>query len=187
MGFVFAFLGSAVGNLAFAISMGAGLILFILYITVRRYYIENPVIFSMIIFILITAVIASLTRFGFGIEQSVSSRYSIYSILLIACCYMAFVTLFYRKMNAYWLILLTSLAFIFNVVNQCFYIPEIMAEKREFELNYALITDGKPSDFNFGWPTPDHTVNYYGLKYLKASDSLGYFKFSYFENPVLNQ
>lgn len=184
IGYVLAFLGSAVGNLVYAISIGAGLVIFFLFLTIKKYYEENPVIYSMIIFILITAVIAALTRFGFGIEQSLNSRYAIYSSLLIACGYMAFISLMHRKVNLVHLALFISMALIFNIVTQRIYIPRIIAEKKEFDVNYALVVQGKPSNFNFGFPTPDHTINYYGLNYLKTSDSLGYFKFRYVDEAL---
>ncbi len=183
LGYVFAFLGDLfTDNLKYAVCIGICLVLFIIFITIKKYYKENPVIYSLIIFILITSVLAALTRFGFGIGQALSPRYTIYSTLLVICCYLAFVTMMYRKINIFLLMIFTALAFIFNIKTQTKYLPKKIAEKNEFDINYALVTNGKFSNFNFGWYENKKNIP---KKILKTSDSLGYFKYKYIEDSVL--
>lgn len=184
--YLFAFLGSAVTeNIRFAVAAGMAMVMFVLFLTLKKYYKETPVIFALIGFILASAALAALTRFGFGVNQSLDSRYSIYSTFLILCCYIAFVQFFHRKMNLLYLLGFSVMAFVFNYRNQLLYLPYEIREKEEFDVNYALVTGGKFSNFNFGWPMAENELNEYGKKYLKTSDSLGYFKFRYVEDSVL--
>ena len=183
LGYVFAFLGDLfTDNLKYAVCIGIGIVLFIIFITINKYYIENPIIYSLIIFILITSVLAALTRFGFGMGQALSPRYTIYSTLLVICCYLSFVTMMYRKINIFLLIIFTALAFIFNIKTQTKYLPKKIAEKKEFDINYALVINGKFSNFNFGWYENKKDIP---KKIINTADSLGYFKFKYIEDSVL--
>jgi hypothetical protein len=53
----------------------------------RRYFRQNPAIFYSMLFILINAAAVSVWRSGFGVEQSLASRYRIQSNLFLAFSY----------------------------------------------------------------------------------------------------
>jgi hypothetical protein len=60
----------------------------VVYLAVRRRYDNsNPAVSAFAIFLLITALGVSVTRGSQGYIQSLSSRYKIYSDLLLICCY----------------------------------------------------------------------------------------------------
>lgn len=186
IGYIFAFLGSAFTEYeVLAICIGVALSLFIIYITIKKYYKENPIIYSLIIFLLITSVLTALTRFGFGINQALSSRYSICSVLLVVCCYLAFVSMVSRKLSILFLTIICLLALLYNLTIHYKYIPDRVAQKKEFDINYAISDNFKKANFDFCWG--DSTINYDFKILLKDSDSLGYFKFNYcYDSVIIN-
>lgn len=178
-GYAFAFLGGIfTEDATTAISIGVILVLCSLFLTYKKYYKENPVIYSFIIFILITSVLAALTRFGFGMDQSLSSKYTISSALLVASCYAALTSIFHKKIKILYLTILVGLAFYFQYTTNGKYLPAKKSEKEEFDKNYALVTQGKLSHFNFGWPQLDDRKEL-PRQLLRTADSLGYYKFKF--------
>lgn len=87
-GYFFLFLGSALffsKKLAFI----GGFCFFILFIflTVKRYYLKKPSLYLFITYLILVGLMASLTRSGLGMEQSLVARYKIVSTLLIISFY----------------------------------------------------------------------------------------------------
>lgn len=187
LGYALAFLGGVfTEDTTTAIWIGIGLVACMLFLTWKKYYAENPIIYGFMVFILITSVLAALTRFGFGLAQSLSSKYTISSALMVACCYIAMVPYLYRRMKLVVLVAATALAFYFHFGTYDKYLPAKKAEKEEFEKNYALVTAGKLSYFNFGWPPMDDRKEM-PRRLLKMADSLGIFKFKFREEKdILN-
>lgn len=73
------------------IALFAGLIsigMFIL-ITYKKYYLKDPEVYYLILFLLGNGAAAAITRSGFGVEQALSSRYVIVSILTLIYLYFA--------------------------------------------------------------------------------------------------
>jgi hypothetical protein len=90
--FILSFLGSFAGVslpvLRYAsVPVGACMVACVVFAARRRYYDRNPAIAGFTLFLLITALGVSLTRGGYGYVQSLSSRYKIYSDLLLICVY----------------------------------------------------------------------------------------------------
>jgi len=90
--FILSFLGSFAGVslpvIRFASVPAGACVLAGIFIAARRgYHRRNPSIAGFILFLLITALAVSLTRGGLGYVQSLSSRYKIYSDLLLICLY----------------------------------------------------------------------------------------------------
>jgi len=187
LGYVFSFLGGAFTEKSnYAIAIGVSLALVCLFLTYKKQYKENPTLFAFAVFILITSVLAALTRFGFGLEQSLSSKYTISSAVLAATCYVAVVPYVFKKLKPPYLGLLTALALYFHFDTYKKYLPAKEAEKIEFEKNYALVTAGELSDFNFGWTPMDHRKEM-PRQLLKQADSIGYLKFKFKdEGEILN-
>ena len=91
------FLGSFAGNLTSAKIVGLIFIGWIIYISMRRYYAVNPVLYGWILFFVLNAAVAMVTRSGFGIKQALDVRYQIVSLMLAGCCYFSMVELFGLK------------------------------------------------------------------------------------------
>jgi hypothetical protein len=185
LGYALAFLGGAFSDdMTIAIIIGISLVCFAVFITWRKYYEENPVIYSFIVFLLITSVLAALARLGFGVGQALSSKYAVNSAVLTSACYIALVSLVQKRIRLVYLIALTGLAVYFHFGTYAKYLPAKAAEKEEFERNYALVAQGKLSHFNYGWPALDERKEL-PKRELKAADSLGYFKFKFTEEAEL--
>jgi len=88
--YVFSFLGSSVAryqSIVPAVVFGMALLGLFLLATWRKYYKQNPSVYYSMLFILITAVGVSGLRSGFGLAQSLASRYRMYSNLMMVFCY----------------------------------------------------------------------------------------------------
>lgn len=62
---------------------------FFIYLTVRGYYGENRAVYAFLLFLFITAALAALTRSGFGLDQSLASRYKVIATLIFAVQYLS--------------------------------------------------------------------------------------------------
>ena len=174
--YIFGFLGNAFSsNLKHAIPIGVILSFFILYITYKKYYKENPVLYSIIIFIVITSVLAALTRLEFGLRSSLSSRYTIYSTLLTVCCYLAFISMVEQKVKGIYVSLITIIVFTFNYKTKNAYLHKKIAYKEQFE----LYENKKSSAFDLGW---DKSKWSFPNDVIKLSDSLGVFHFKHLKD-----
>ena len=177
MGHVLALLGGVfTENVAMAIVIGSILFGFVVYLTVRKYFLENPIIYALMIFLMLTSVAGSAARFGFGIEQALVSRYTIISALLVVSCYLAFVPLVQDRFNAVGWIAILAAATCFHYGTYGQYLPDKKTEKAEFERDQARILRGQLSHFGFGWPPLDRRRQL-PRQMLRAANSLGYFPF----------
>lgn len=102
--YYFSFLGSAPANLvkysvpeaaALTLSVVSGIAAFIavIYLSFVKYYCKNPANFLFMVFILLSGLLAALTRSGFGVIQSISSRYAFASVILFICLYISMLDL----------------------------------------------------------------------------------------------
>jgi hypothetical protein len=98
--FLLSLLGSAIENMSrfpikgAAIVLGAAmLVLFVLSIR-SRYYRTQPFLFYSTVWCLLTCLVVTQGRSGFGITLSLLGRYKIFSDLLMIYCYAYVVTLF---------------------------------------------------------------------------------------------
>lgn len=76
------FLGSILDDRYAATIAGALAIVLLLTFTILKGYRKSPVLYSMVVYFFITAVMASLARSGFGVDQALSTRYRINSLLM---------------------------------------------------------------------------------------------------------
>jgi hypothetical protein len=173
-------------NLTYAIVGGAVIFIFLIYLFIKKYYLINPVIFSLILFILTTFLMTGLVRFQYGTEQALNSRYALWSTLIIACCYIAFISSF----KSYKLVFVCfAFALFQNIRMQAKYLPIIRWSKNQFENNYRQITNGQLSSFDFGWIPFNTTYTRTSIDrpkhFLRLSDSLGVFHFKFKEDSVI--
>ena len=94
--YFFVFLGSAFGSKNLALASGLSLFLIFL-INFRKAFVELPFLFWSVIFIFGTALITGLARSGFGIEQALSSRYTHYSLMILALIYTQYIYILIDK------------------------------------------------------------------------------------------
>ena len=96
------FLGSSVSfdNKKIAFILGLAGFSYYIFLIMRKYYSKNPPIFFLLSFILLAAVMATMTRSGLGVEQALSSRYRINSILFWILIYISSVEIFINSKNS---------------------------------------------------------------------------------------
>ncbi|HEY4284740.1 MAG TPA: hypothetical protein VGM62_16890 [Chthoniobacterales bacterium] len=165
-------------NIAAAVVIGSVLVGFAGYLTFRKYFRENPIIYTLILFLLLTSIGSGAARFEFGIEQALVSRYTIISTLFVVCCYLAFLPLVQNKIKTGgWIVILVA-AVCFHYTTYAKYLPEKKQQKAEFEKNYARIVQGKLTHFDFGWPPLD-IRRQLPRQVLRTADSLRYFPFKF--------
>jgi hypothetical protein len=91
--YVISFMGSAAGMPFHAASfvLGIALCLFFLWMARRGYARKNPLVSCCVLFLLLTAVGVAGIRSDLGLEGSVSSRYTLFSVLLLIFAWFAIV------------------------------------------------------------------------------------------------
>ncbi len=178
-GYALAFLGGMfTENVVVAVIVGSVLVLITAGLTFQKYFRQNPTLYCLIVFLIMTAGLAGVSRSGFGIEQALASRYMIVSTLLVVSCFAAMISLRQSRLNTGWgiAILIVSLYFHYNTYGQ--YLPAKKADKAEFEKDFRQINEGKLTHFNFGWPPLDARREF-PRQVLRTADSLGYFPFEF--------
>lgn len=94
--YFFLFMGSYIPIKIGAFIAGALSTALFIFLVYKRYYIRSPVIFGMMVFLMLNACAAALTRSGFGAEQAISSKYVIISVLLLVLFYISVLETFQR-------------------------------------------------------------------------------------------
>lgn len=91
--YMIAFIGNAAGIpfMAGSFALGTALCLFFAWMAYRGYIRRNPLVACCVLFLLMTAVGVAGIRSDLGLEQSLSSRYTIYSALLLIFAWLVFV------------------------------------------------------------------------------------------------
>jgi hypothetical protein len=95
--FFFTFVGSITKNLYLSFTLGIIIIGFIGYLTYTKYYNKNSIVYSLILFLLISTMVASVTRTSFGVRYALSTRYAFYSSLYLVFCYVAFIEIYFAN------------------------------------------------------------------------------------------
>jgi hypothetical protein len=178
-GYVLALLGAVfTENVTVSIIIGCLLVGLAGFLSYQRCFHESPIAYALIIFLLITSILAGLARFGFGVEQALASRYAIVSTLLVVSCYLALVPPLQHRVKAAWWMVILALSICFHYSTYAKYLPARKEEKSNFERDRARIAEGKLSHFNFGWPPLDPRREF-PRQVLRESDALGYFSFKF--------
>ena len=181
VGFFFTFLGGSF-HIVISIIIGLVVLLFCIIVTFKKYYTTNPVLYSYLLFFLLTAIAVTLGRGGFGIEQATCSRYMINSSVFMAVCYLVFISIWNKKMKAYHYFFLLIMSFCFHVYSYDEPLSKQINLKNEFDRNYSLLAKGVPSNFNFGWP---HTDKDKAQRMLIEADKSGIFIFKFVPDSII--
>ena len=134
-------------NWLIAATTGLALSVWFFYLTKKKYYKVNPVIYFFFIYLFLTALVLVLTRGGVGILRAFSGRYRFISVLLVALSYISWLELqkkavkekYFRYLAAALLFCTLSYAFNLKEIKDCsnrlqFGITSWLAEKKGMEL-----------------------------------------------------
>lgn len=89
-----------IGSYAFVIGkiamflIGGVELLFILFITYRKYYQKNSTLYWFLIFSMLSIFAIASGRFGLDIDQAVPSRYRFFAVIVLILIYLAFIELY---------------------------------------------------------------------------------------------
>lgn len=100
--YILAFIGSSIAKYQNHLpSAGLGIILIFIWCFAFRnnYSTKNPSVFYFFIFLVLTAIGVSMIRSNLGIEQSLSSRYRIYSNLILILTYIYLIETYFEKIK----------------------------------------------------------------------------------------
>jgi hypothetical protein len=100
--YIFSFIGSSVAkyqNYLPSVIFGIFLLFVWIFAIKNKYSAKNPSIFYFFIFIILTAISVSTLRSGLGVEQSLASRYRIYSNLILILTYIFLIETFFEKIK----------------------------------------------------------------------------------------
>ena len=177
----FAFLGAVFqipGYDKIAIVFGVLLFIWFLIMIRLKYYKHNTVVFFFMVSVMLTATVVALNRYQLGIENAVSPRYKLYSLLLLIFSYISFSEWFAPKINKNFSIAFVFLAVVFNVIMNFFSLQKVSAMSYSKQLNmFSYRLDHKAILFA-------DTAR--GLSILKESVEKGYYKIPYYNFEELN-
>ena len=133
--YILIFLGSFVGiNKITASLFGLLQLVLFFYITYSKYYQRNPVNYLLFIFLLLSAFMIALGRLDFGVEQALSSRYRIISILFLVVLYFAIAEIWPRiLLKKPILVAIIIFSFLFNIGSQIFSFKYLTERKEALE------------------------------------------------------
>lgn len=95
--------------------MGSLLLLFFVYLTINKYYIKNTVIYSFIVFILLSEMLAAAGRSSLGVFNALTTRYIVMSVLLVIFSYIAFLEISADKIIRKYFYIILAAAVSFNI------------------------------------------------------------------------
>jgi len=110
--------GFALENPMIGIIVGITIVLLTSWLGYTQYFQRNPSLFYFLLFMLVSVLVASLTRAGFGVlEQALSSRYRLYSVLIVILLAVSILEHLeiYRLINRYILIIFIGLSISFSL------------------------------------------------------------------------
>ena len=88
--YFFGFLGSCIPYTLPAVLLGMTSFSSFCYLTYHKHYEKDPVLYSFAFLLIVMAAAAAMSRSGFGLQQALSSRYAIVSVLLLISIYLLF-------------------------------------------------------------------------------------------------
>jgi hypothetical protein len=164
--FIFSFLGSAISFNHPYLALLAGFIVIIhfFYLTYSSYYKNNPALYAMIVFVIITAVMICIGRSHLTTSsQALAGRFNLNSSLLILCIYLSSIELIAgsRRLSAIWqnkkIIICFSLTCI--VLSCCFcvmsYVKNLghIAQRNRMLVAAVCIWQEKNNGYYLGYPS----------------------------------
>jgi len=100
--YILAFIGSSIAKYQYHIpSVGLGIVLLVIWAVAikNKYPTKNPSAFYFFVFLFLTAIGVSSLRSSLGVEQSLASRYRIYSNLILILTYFFIVETYFERIK----------------------------------------------------------------------------------------
>lgn len=128
--FYFGFLGCSVAfaHLPVAVFAGMAIFAYLIFLTWKKYYQVNPMVFAYMVIILLIAGEAAVGRTSFGVSSALSSRYNFHSIVLILLVYISMVDLLAERpvrVRVLFAFYASLFAFTFNILTTREYLPRL--------------------------------------------------------------
>lgn len=117
----------------FPMLSGALLAALFALVTINGYYGKNPVVYSFLVFLFVTAIVTSAMRAGLGLETSLLSRYRIVPVLITAVLYVSLLETFPERKKSLFAALLT-LSVVFNVSSWVENLRELELKRNELAI-----------------------------------------------------
>lgn len=144
---------------------GISLAVFLL-VSIKKLYLKNPFVFYSILFAMGSLLVVSLSRAGFGVEQALSSRYTVLSSLLLALLYLALLQLFTASLGTRFLIVASCAGLVFNIIAFLYGNAELSTRKTNLVNGLATWTQNKQTGLSY--PVPLHASNIMQLSIQKG-------------------
>jgi len=128
---------SLVGSALYVYSLaGVLMVAFFVYLTWKKYHETNLAVYTCLLFLLMDAMLAAITRAGLGVDLASSSRYRIVSILTLAFLYLAAVEAIPACRSRNVLASVVVLALIYHVATEVQFIGVL--SRRQADLRAGL-------------------------------------------------
>jgi len=145
--FSFTFLGSPfqfLYQITLPIIAGSIIWLFFIFLTVKKYFKINPVIYFMLLFLIMSSVLPSLFRSDYQIHSAISIRYGVYAITAISCCIIAYFEISTVKNRLSAMKYLLVISFCYHLSTNLFFYPEVVIRKQRLEAFIRQIKNKSP-------------------------------------------
>ena len=143
--FSFAFLGSPFQFLyqtTLPIIAGGITWFYFLFLTSKKYYKQNPVVYVMLLFAIQTSILPALMRPDYSLDADISIRYGIYSITAICCCIIALFETSAIANNKKLIFTLCVFSTAYHLSTNIFFYPEVVVRKEKLETFIKQIRAG---------------------------------------------
>jgi len=110
------------------------------------------------------------------VEQAASSRYMINTSILKGICCFALLIMVENKLRLYFYPFLVLGSVYICIISFANPLSQAKQYSGNFNTEYSLIIQGKPSDFSFGWPLPEKSEP---MSILSRSFKAGIFDFDF--------
>ena len=171
--FILSFTGSAFQFLySTAVTAIAGLLIWMvaIYLTVKKYYLKNFPVWALLLFVLLSAVIAGIYRSQNGPHEAVSSRYAYFSILAIIACVTALHEIkdahFREKLKQYSI----TGAVAYHLLCGIFFYPEAAVRNAKLQQYITDLKNEKPVQ------SIEPVIQFNADEIIKESVKKGYYK-----------
>lgn len=109
--------------------LGLGIWGTFVYATYKKYYLQNSVIYSLLVFILLVSFVPPAARNNLALIEGINIRYGIYSVFALCCCLIFWSEMIPAMKFNRLLIFLFPAGIIFHLLTGIFFYPEAVLRK----------------------------------------------------------
>ena len=113
-------------------------------LTIKKYYQQNPRVYCILLFLLLTSFIIPLVKYSTGIAGGLGIRYGIYSIMAISCCFIALFENTYKEVTLKIFTFIFFIVLLYHLSINIFFYPEVVIRKERLVAMLHNIRIGKP-------------------------------------------